>query len=292
MASNRMQVIFDSKVRQFVGYFSYDANSLFYDKSGKMIHPGEFGKYREEACKQLLKTVLDKNIGVADGFVITSDDVITTQCDIIGYNSMVSPVISDGIAKMFPSEEVYAIGEIKSNMTKAQYIEALRKMARNKEIILKGRTGTPIQKTYDSNTYNTIVTFLICKKLNFNVNEVTYEEIYKGIDREYWHNLVLSVEDGLFTYKLDFKNATQDIQEKLNEIGYNMETNIEWNYSYIDIYGIKVETIKNYVCTDAENRLEHIKQFWVCLAIAIKEVWKYEYDPIIYLGYNVDALWK
>ena len=39
---------------------------------------------------------------VSDGFIITSKNSISTQCDIIIYNSNTVPLISDGIARMFP----------------------------------------------------------------------------------------------------------------------------------------------------------------------------------------------
>lgn len=41
---------------------------------------------------------------VSDGFIITSKNSISTQCDIIIYNSNTVPLISDGIARMFPIE--------------------------------------------------------------------------------------------------------------------------------------------------------------------------------------------
>lgn len=83
--------------------------------------------------KVLLRAILNKHVDISDGFVITADNEITTQCDVIVYNSEISPLIADGIAKMFPSEEVRMIGEMKSTLSKGEYIEALRKLANNKK---------------------------------------------------------------------------------------------------------------------------------------------------------------
>lgn len=292
MASNRMRTIFDSQVKQFVSYFSYDAKNLFYDESKKLIHPGEFGKYREEACKRVLRTLLEKNIDIADGFVITSDDAITTQCDIIGYNSMISPIISDGIAKVFPTEEVYAIGEIKSTLTRKGYIEALQKMAKNKETILKGRKGGRINKIYKTKTYDTITSFLICGKLDFDINSLSYEEIYGDINRRYWHNLILSIENGYFSYALDFRKASKSAQEILKEGGYNIDEIIAIDYPLYNFQDEWIHTIENHINPIEPDKYDHIKRFWVGLATSIKEVWRYEYDPIMYLGYNMNDLWS
>jgi len=111
MASKVFQQIFDRHIAQFVGVYSEDGTAIFKDEKNKLIHPGEYGKYREESCKEVLRLILEKEVSVADGFVITSDNQVSTQCDIIVYNSKVSPFIADGIAKMFPAEEVRMIGE-------------------------------------------------------------------------------------------------------------------------------------------------------------------------------------
>ncbi|MDD3252190.1 MAG: hypothetical protein PHV18_06500 [Lachnospiraceae bacterium] len=214
MASKRFRTIFENQVKQFVGYFSDNASSLFFDERNKLIHPGEFGKYREESCKQILRTVLDKQIAISDGFIITSEDEITTQCDVIGYNAMISPIISDGIAKMYPAEEISIIGEIKSTLSRSDYIVALRKLAENKKKIIDGRKGNT-KKRYNSKTYDTIVTFLICSKLSFDYKKLDYEEIYKGIEPKYWHNVILSIEDGAFVYALDFSDTSNETQTKL-----------------------------------------------------------------------------
>lgn len=73
----------------------------------------------------MLRLLLGKEVSVSDGFVITSGDQISTQCDIIVYNSNVSPFIAEGIARMFPAEEVRMIGEIKSTLYRQYFIDDL-----------------------------------------------------------------------------------------------------------------------------------------------------------------------
>ena len=185
MASQRVKTIFDREIQQFVGYFVEDAKGLFKNEKNGLIHPGEFGKYREEACKKILRLVLNNAVSIDDGFVITSDDNITKQCDIIIYNSRVSPIITDGISKMFPAEEVRLVGEVKSILSKNDYIQALRKLAENKKVILEGRKGFDKNYIFQNKVYDTIGTFLICSKLNFD---------YKRLNmRKYMMELVESI---------------------------------------------------------------------------------------------------
>ena len=191
MASKIFKKVFERNIEQFVGHFSDDSSVIFKNEKDKLIHPGEYGKYREESCKQILRLLLNKHSSISDGFIITADDSITTQCDIIIYNSDISPIIADDISRMFPAEEVLGIIEVKSTLSKSQYIDALRKMAKNKQIIINGRKGEPITKyARTAKQYDTVGSFLICNKLDFDYESLSNEEIYGDIDRTYWHNSI------------------------------------------------------------------------------------------------------
>ena len=129
MPSEIYKKIFQRTLTEFVGTFSDDSNIIFKNQEEKLIHPGEYGRYREDACKNVLRLVLDKNAYVSDGFVISSSNAISTQCDIIVYNANVAPVVADGIARMFPAEEVRMIAEVKSILKKCELKEFFAVMA-------------------------------------------------------------------------------------------------------------------------------------------------------------------
>ena len=49
--------------------------------------------------------------------------------------------------------------------------------------------------------YDSIFSFLICAKLNFNLLEINFDNIYdSSIEQENKHNLILSLKDGVFLY--------------------------------------------------------------------------------------------
>lgn len=291
MASKIYQQIFERYVTRFVGLYSEDSTVIFKDEKNKLIHPGEFGKYREESCKELLRLILGKEANVSDGFVITSGDQITTQCDIIVYNSNVSPFIADGIAKMFPAEEIRMIGEIKSTLSRQEFIYTLRKMAENKKKIIEGRNGTGIyQSEGEAETYDTIVSFLICNKLDFVFEKLRYEEIYSGIDRRYWHNSILSIEDATLTYSLSFSKFTENIKKEFHKKKINIDTVTSWQYPIFLCKDELYPVTQNYVHIREEDKLAHIKRFFVDLSVCNKEVWIYSYDPVTYLGMEVKEM--
>lgn len=292
MASTRFQQIFDRQITQFVGIYSEDSTAIFKDEKNKLIHPGEYGRYREESCKELLRLLLGKEVSVSDGFVITSDDQISTQCDIIVYNSSVSPLIADGIAKMFPAEEVRLIGEIKSTLSRQGFVDALRKLAENKKKIIDGRTGDRIcQHGKEAETYNTVASFLICNKLDFSFDKLTYEEIYSGIDRKYWHNSILSVEDATLSYILRFSAFPEEIREEFIKKKINMDIVASWQYPIYTYEDKWFPMEQNHVHISEEDKFKHIKRFFVDLAVCSKDVWTYSYDPVIYLGMEIKSIY-
>jgi hypothetical protein len=293
MGSKIYEQIVDRHIQQFVGVFSEDSSVIFKDDKEKLIHPGEYGRYREDACKNILRLFLDKHVNISDGFVITANDGITTQCDIIVYNSDVAPIVADGFSRMFPAEEVRMIGEVKSTLNRQQFISALRKMAENKKTIMDGRRGLHVfQNKKDLETYDTVASFLICNKLSFDFARLTYEEIYEGIDRKYWHNAILSVEDVAMLYALNFGDASSKVKDALDKGGINTDLVIAWQYP---TYTQKDETIAaydNHICIDKDNKYRHIKKFFACIAVCCKDVWIYAFEPIRYLNMAISTIYK
>lgn len=116
--SHIFRTILERKIDVFVGTYSDDGNSLFKNKdTGKLIHPGEYGMYREQTFKELLRVITCKDMDISDGFIITSKDEISTQCDIVIYNHNAIPLIDNGIEKFYPIEEVNGIEEVKSDLS-------------------------------------------------------------------------------------------------------------------------------------------------------------------------------
>ena len=207
------------------------------DKANRLIHPEEYGKYREDACKYFLSNVLPKKYGISDGFIITSDNKVSTQCDIIIYDEMNTPILKNEVGiKFFPIESVVGIGEVKSIINMDDLTKAAIKLANNK--MLKEQ-GDSIDKV-------DVFTFIICERINnIKNNNFKITNMYDGIGRLYWHNVILSLDDGLFTYsidKKDYKNKKKNIKQEIRtEIERSMN-----NFFYNSIvYGINCEHFFN-----------------------------------------------
>lgn len=114
---------------------------------------------------------------IGSGFIITSTGKVSTQCDLIIYDKNNSPLIeNNNKQRFFPIECVVGIGEVKSDLNKKQFKDALLKLKNNKQL----RNEIPEQSCYifkhlkDNNNFNAknnvfdeIITFLICNKFDF-----------------------------------------------------------------------------------------------------------------------------
>lgn len=115
MASDIFRNIIEQKIDVFASTFGNDANKLF-KKDSKLIHPLEYGMYRERCAKELLSFICDRSMAISDGFMISSENHVSTQCDIIMYQRDIMPIIDNGITNFFSVEIVGCIGEVKSTL--------------------------------------------------------------------------------------------------------------------------------------------------------------------------------
>ncbi|AWK82585.1 DUF6602 domain-containing protein [Photobacterium damselae] len=183
------------------------SKEIFWDSDAeKLIHPGEFGEYREKSVIELIELFIPQNLKISEGFIITSNGEISTQCDIIVYDPNSCPKLVDSAhQKFFPVECVIAVGEVKSNIRSplecSKIINKLAKIKKLKESIVepspyriyKNRDFNPAVSPFDN-----IYTFVICKHLpKMPKNGYTY-----GSDIEYRHrhNLLIGIDNGYACY--------------------------------------------------------------------------------------------
>ena len=205
------ETLIKSKIEKFYSDYIDLSRQIFVNEEGKLIHPGEFGTYREKIIKSLLQPFLPSRLDIGSGFIITAKDNISTQCDIVIYDKASTPVIETEEQRFFPVECVVGVIEVKSNLTKSTLKEALIKLTKIKK--LKSDIGECpyIFKDFDSNApfdpqknpKDQMATFLICESIAMDFeNEINtfFNEAYKGIDKSLYHNMILSLNDGCFMY--------------------------------------------------------------------------------------------
>lgn len=213
MSSRVFDALYREKIDIFINSFSATSTEVFYDPGQKrLIHTGEYGMYRESVVRDFLNFIVPQRLAISNGFLMSGMDDISTQCDVVIFDSKMTPLFQGGDKhRFFPIESVYCIGEVKSNLSKADFREAINKLAKNKEIAERiknpssgvGYNGFDFDPT--NNPFHIYSSILICKKLDFDIRnlENEFDGLYSDdIHYRHRHNLILSIEDGLFAYSV------------------------------------------------------------------------------------------
>lgn len=236
------------KIDKFTEDFKGASRALFYDKKEeKLIHPGEFGTYRERIVVELLKSFLPKEYECGTGFIVNNCNEISTQCDIIIYSNY-TPLFSDNEnARFFTVETCAAVGEVKSILGKKDFKEALIKLSNIKKI--RSHISQPYILKSQFSDYNPLInhsdqilTFLICERLDFGIDEIEEEinQIYhdENISPSNRHNMILSLDDGLFTHYevIDSENVTIQYPVLAGNTLHSLRVYGEDKYNYIKLF--------------------------------------------------------
>ncbi|WP_324005679.1 DUF6602 domain-containing protein [Aeromonas hydrophila] len=211
MTSKIYEALVDHKIKIFKEHFSTQSKALFWDdKSKKLIHAGEYGRYREDLTSELLKQFTPKHIEFSTGFIVTPQDNVSTQCDLILYDKDFTPALSDGeLNYFFPVDSVISVCEVKSDInTRADLENILIKLSNVKKLSHeRSQESAPTDgRTFDyENGCNDVFTFVVCNKMEFKLNELPriIDDLYieNNINHRYRHNLIYSLNDGLVIYK-------------------------------------------------------------------------------------------
>ena len=137
MSINVFEKLLIEKIENFKSAFAETAEGVFFNDDGKLIHPGEFGRYRENICKQFLKFVTPARLDIGTGFIINTSNEVSHQCDIIIYDAQNTPLLeSEEKQFFFPVETIAAVGEIKSVLSKKALSEAIQKLEKIRPVSL------------------------------------------------------------------------------------------------------------------------------------------------------------
>jgi hypothetical protein len=91
-------------------------------------HRGDRGESRELLLRAFLEEHIPRRYGVAKGEVVTKSGDKSHSADVIVYDAMNSPVLYSNGTKVLPIEGVYGVIEVKSTMTKAEFVDASKKI--------------------------------------------------------------------------------------------------------------------------------------------------------------------
>jgi hypothetical protein len=212
LPSNIFEQLLIEQIGIFKNSFSSMSKTTFYDeRQGRLIHAGEFGMYREAVCRDFLKFFIPGRLEISQGFLMNAYDEVSTQCDIVVYDSDSTPLIqSESRQRFFPVETVCAVGEVKSDISQNDLKGALGKLAdvkRMKEhVVAANAVWQRTPHTYDPENHlgDQLFTFLICDRFSPSYESLNMNQLYEDdVLYRHRHNIILSLQDGLLLYCFD-----------------------------------------------------------------------------------------
>lgn len=223
MANRIFDALLEEKIDIFRNAFKNVSKKVYWNEDEKRLtHPGEYGYYREIVCKEFIRFLIPRRLNIDHGFLMNAEGKVSTQCDIIVFDSNSTPLIENNERQRFyPAETVVAVGEVKSKLSKNQYIETINKLAEIK--VLRDKVSSPsfvrreTAGEYDpvNYVYDNLFTFVICEKLDFDLSSLcamTSGEYNPKFSHHHRHNVIFSIDDGILAYNFF------DQDEKINKV--------------------------------------------------------------------------
>lgn len=128
-----IKVLFEKKQEQMLSSF---------DLSSPISHPGTKGDATEAEWRKWFNTFFPKRYCAEKAFIIDSNGNCSEQIDVVIYDTHFSPTIFEmNGEKYIPAESVYAVFEVKQDLSKEHLEYAINKIKSVKSLI---RTSAPI----------------------------------------------------------------------------------------------------------------------------------------------------
>lgn len=211
MSNDIFDALLREKISVFKSAFSTLATEVFFNpEAGRLRHSGEYGMYRENIVKDFLRFLIPGSLDLSTGFLITSMNDVSTQCDVVVFDPRMTPLFQEGDRhRFYPVETVFCVAEVKSTLSRAEFGKSLNKLARTKALserishprVLYKQSHTGFDPLHDP--HDLVPSILICQKLDFKLEGLALfiDELYEpDVEQRHKHNMVLSIEDGLLTY--------------------------------------------------------------------------------------------
>lgn len=99
-----------------------------FNEAGFVKHSGDKGENREHILRTFLEEHLPKRYGVIKGEIVTKEGQRTHAVDIIIYDALNCPILYSQQTAIVPIEGVYGIIEVKSRLSKIEFLDAARKI--------------------------------------------------------------------------------------------------------------------------------------------------------------------
>ncbi len=184
-------------------------------EAGFVQHAGDRGENREELLQAFLERHLPRKYGVLKGEIITASGETSHSADIIIYDALNAPVMYSGRTAVLPIECVYGIIEVKSTLSKAEFLDTLRKVESFKRLaprdltVIQTREYVTLHRP--SRPFGAVIGYRLGDNSLSSLARNLEEENKRIHDVNYFTNIVAVLGEGLLHFELvDFIKGTKE----------------------------------------------------------------------------------
>ncbi len=170
-------------------------------------HSGESGAEAELILKDFLKDHFPRRFDIESGLVVGQDGTVSSQTDLIIFDSLNSPVYRKGKRLyILPRDNVAAVIEVKSKINKGELSDAAEKIASVKRIKASPITNVDQPVTFSDMIMTTTlgVVFAFDSYTSLTTLAENLKEINSNFDSSNWIDLVVVLDRGFIGYSVQF----------------------------------------------------------------------------------------
>ncbi|MCA9472280.1 MAG: hypothetical protein MRJ96_03090 [Nitrospirales bacterium] len=163
-------------------YFRKSAELLLteYSRSCEQNASDNLGHNREVFCSKFLSGVLPNHLRISSGEIWDSERAKTGQLDLIVVRDDAIPLDFSGNRRTYLAEGVFAVIEVKSNLTRTKLVEAGESLERVSHLKVLPCTGIKMGKDATLNRP---------LRIAFGYKGATFDTLAEEICSRSWHNL-------------------------------------------------------------------------------------------------------
>jgi len=190
--------------------------SAQFETSKIISHSGDKGENREQFLIDFLSKHLPKRYGVVKGQVINKHGEISHAIDIIIYDAVNSPLFFSEKTAILPVEGVYGIIEVKSSLSKSEFLDAASKIDSFKKMAPRDlgviATDEYVTVHRSSRPFGVVFGYGLSDNSLDSLSNNWREQCNSVYDVNYFVNYVFVLKQGLLRYeKINFSTGEKDI---------------------------------------------------------------------------------
>ncbi len=193
--------------RDLQEFFEHVEDALLarFEAAGFVQHMGDRGENREQILRDFLRKHLPQRYGIAKGEVLTPDGDHSHASDIVVYDAVNCPVLYSEDTAILPIEGVYGIIEVKSRLSKDEFLSTAEKIRRFKELAPRSlsviRTREYVTVHRPSRPFGIVLAFDLADNSLDSLSNNWAEKNEAIHDVNYFVNLVAVMGAGLLYYE-------------------------------------------------------------------------------------------